>query len=347
MGVRKVWNDSDNQDGLRPDSIKVHLLADGEVVDEQELTAEMGWRYIFTDLDEFKEGEVGQLIDYTVEEVVPEGYESTVEAIDPDEASASNFEITNVHTPEVIDLQGTKTWNDADNQDGKRPDSITVKLYAQLADDQDPTEVGSVEVSEATDWTYTFESLPKFRDQGVEIDYFAREEAVDGYTPEYTADGIINTHTPDKTFVDVVKIWKDGDDKEGLRPDSIKVRLLADGEVIAEQELTVEMNWRYVFTDLDEYKEGKLVHYTVEEVPVKGYETSIKGSAKDGFVITNSHTPKETEKKTSKPQTGKKVRRYGKLPQTGESQGMAIMLLGLVVISLTTVGYVYNRKQKQ
>ncbi len=30
----------------------------------------------------------------------------------------------------VIDISGSKTWNDADNQDGIRPASITVKLFA-------------------------------------------------------------------------------------------------------------------------------------------------------------------------------------------------------------------------
>ena len=27
-------------------------------------------------------------------------------------------------------MKGSKTWNDADNQDGKRPESITVRLLA-------------------------------------------------------------------------------------------------------------------------------------------------------------------------------------------------------------------------
>ena len=30
----------------------------------------------------------------------------------------------------TIEISGTKTWNDADNQDGIRPTSITVNLFA-------------------------------------------------------------------------------------------------------------------------------------------------------------------------------------------------------------------------
>ena len=36
--------------------------------------------------------------------------------------------LTNTHTPELTSITGTKTWKDADNQDGKRPESITVNL---------------------------------------------------------------------------------------------------------------------------------------------------------------------------------------------------------------------------
>ena len=38
--------------------------------------------------------------------------------------------VTNTHTPETIDIEGSKTWNDNNNQDGKRPGSITIRLYA-------------------------------------------------------------------------------------------------------------------------------------------------------------------------------------------------------------------------
>ena len=42
----------------------------------------------------------------------------------------NGYTFTNSHTPETIDIEGTKTWNDANDQDGKRPGKITVNLLA-------------------------------------------------------------------------------------------------------------------------------------------------------------------------------------------------------------------------
>ncbi|MCW6666861.1 Cna B-type domain-containing protein, partial [Aerococcaceae bacterium NML190938] len=39
------------------------------------------------------------------------------------ETAAKQFTITNTYTPEKIGLTGKKTWDDANNQDGKRPDN--------------------------------------------------------------------------------------------------------------------------------------------------------------------------------------------------------------------------------
>ena len=40
------------------------------------------------------------------------------------------YNFINTHQPETTEITGTKTWNDANNQDGKRPESITVILLA-------------------------------------------------------------------------------------------------------------------------------------------------------------------------------------------------------------------------
>ncbi|WP_320443181.1 Cna B-type domain-containing protein [Enterococcus faecium] len=51
---------------------------------------------------------------------------------------------------EVISVSGQKTWEDNENQDGKRPTTITVNL---LADGQP---IQHKEVSEKDDWRYRF-----------------------------------------------------------------------------------------------------------------------------------------------------------------------------------------------
>ena len=39
-----------------------------------------------------------------------------------------NYNLTNSYTPGKVSVSGTKTWDDAGNQDGKRPEKVTVQL---------------------------------------------------------------------------------------------------------------------------------------------------------------------------------------------------------------------------
>ena len=92
--------------------------------------------------------------------------------------------------------------------------------------------------------------------------------------------------------IKVNKIWQDNDDQAGKRPASVKVQLKADGEVIKTVEVTAQSDWKYTFTDLRKKNdEGKEIVYTVEELPVEGYKTSIAGDAKNGFTVTNKFLP--------------------------------------------------------
>ncbi len=51
---------------------------------------------------------------------MPEGYTQTVEATNPGQVV-----INSTHTPSKTKVQVTKKWDDANNQDGIRPASIT------------------------------------------------------------------------------------------------------------------------------------------------------------------------------------------------------------------------------
>ena len=121
--MTKKWEDANNQDGKRPTSIQVQLLADGKKQgDAVELNDANKWTTTWTDLDQKANGKD---IIYTVEEVKVDGYTTTV-----DDSDKGNILLTNTYKPEVTEVAGAKTWNDKDNQDGKRPDSITVNLLA-------------------------------------------------------------------------------------------------------------------------------------------------------------------------------------------------------------------------
>jgi len=73
VSVTKAWEDNNNQDGKRPDSVQVQLCADGEAKGESvTLSSENNWSHTWTDLDEMANQEE---IKYTVKEVsIPEGY---------------------------------------------------------------------------------------------------------------------------------------------------------------------------------------------------------------------------------------------------------------------------------
>ncbi|WP_152929177.1 Spy0128 family protein, partial [Streptococcus oralis] len=92
VSVTKKWDDKDNQDGKRPSSVTVKLLADGQDTGKTlELNAANGWTGSFTDLDADKGGTP---IKYTVVEVTVPGYTSKVAG-----GAASGFTITNSYSP--------------------------------------------------------------------------------------------------------------------------------------------------------------------------------------------------------------------------------------------------------
>ena len=97
---------------------------------------------------------------------------------------------------------------------------------------------------------------------------------------------------PKQTQITVSKLWDDVDNKDGVRPESVTVNLLADGEEIAEAVLNEENGWHYTFEDVLVFHEGKKILYTVTEDPVAEYTTVITGDAAEGFTITNSYIPK-------------------------------------------------------
>lgn len=94
------------------------------------------------------------------------------------ENSANTNIVTNPVNPETVEVSGSKTWDDSDDKDGKRPESITIRLYA------DGVEVDSVTVTEEDDWSYSFSGLDKYSN-GAEIVYSITEDAVEDYTTTY------------------------------------------------------------------------------------------------------------------------------------------------------------------
>ena len=315
--VTKAWEDKNDQDGKRPTSVTIKLLADGvETGDKLTLTAVNGWKGSFDNLDEYK---AGKKIQYSIEEEdVENGYSGFIA-----QTSNTEFNVINKREPEKTFVEGTKTWNDKDNQDGKRPTEITINLL------KNGTKIASKKVTKADGWKWKFENLDKY-ENGKEINYTITEEKVEGYTTEIKGYDVKNSYTPGKTSLQVTKAWEDKNDQDGVRPNSVTIKLLADGvETGKKLVLTKANNWTGSFTDLDEYKDGKKIVYTIKEEPVgNGYKSVITGNEKEGFVVTNVRTPEQ------------------RIPKTGAGSNSALytVLLGL---SGTVIFSVFRRKRKE
>ena len=285
---------------------------------------------------------------YTVQEIqAPTGYNLLEEPIKISKDDFGNdLAISRdvVNQKEKTSISGQKTWNDNDNQDGKRPSKITVNLLVN------GVKVASKEVKpDATgNWTYHFDNLDVVDDAGNVIAYTVSEEPVAGYETTVEGTNITNNRIPDMTEVVVKKVWDDKENKDGLRPEKITVRLLADGQEVAVKEITATDNWQASFTDLPVYKDGKKIVYTITEDPVAGYTSKI-----DGFTVTNRHIPPTTPPTTppstpEKPETPTTPREGKKkiLPSTGEVIAYGLTILG-ALLAVFALALLLRGKRKE
>ena len=224
------------------------------------------------------------------------------------------YVITNTHTPDTITITGEKVWNNAN--DPTKPESVTIHL---LAND---TEVSGKSINVTKDtkmvddkaWTWKWEGLPKYAN-GREITYTVSENTLDDYTLSVqrtpAANGksisfvLTNTYDPGMITVRVQKVWEDNNNQDGIRPTTVEVKLIADGNTanpVATATLPQNGAWRARF-NVPEYRDidNKIKYvYTVEETAtsvltgVDGagtYTKTVTGDVENGFVITNIHTP--------------------------------------------------------
>ena len=267
--VTKAWV------GPKTNSVTVHLLADGTDTGKTLTLDEAGnWTGTFSNLPKYKDGTA---ITYTVKEDDVANYTNAITG-----DVTSGFTITNTNT-EKVNISGTKTWDDNNNQDGKRPASITVNLL------KNGTKVDSKTVTPdaSGDWKYSFDGLDKYNADGTEITYTVSEDAVDSYTVTVTGTDIKNSYTPEITSVTVTKAWV------GPKTNSVTIHLLADGTDTGKTVTLDEAgNWTGTFSNLPKYKSGTAIVYTVKEDDVANYTNAITGDATTGFTITNTNTEK-------------------------------------------------------
>ena len=112
--------------------------------------------------------------------------------------------ITNTHEHEVTEVNVTKVWEDNGNQDGIRPNNVTINLLADGAINQ------TVQIN-STNWTYTFGNLSVYYSNGTVINYSIEEVNVavgyDAAINRVTVNNytVTNTHNINKTKVNVTR----------------------------------------------------------------------------------------------------------------------------------------------
>lgn len=201
-----------------------------------------------------------------------------------------------------ISVNGVKVWNDSNDKDQIRPESIEVELYADGVKFLTQTVTAGKDGS----WSFSFNNLPAVNENQTEIVYTVKEAAVDGYTSEVTGDVgngfvITNSHTPappqipetpvypevEYTSVSVSKVWE-GDTAE-TRPAEITVQLLRDGKPFG---TAVKLNdgnqWTHVWNYLIEG-----YSYSVQEIDVPEGYTSVVAGSDTSYVITNTVIPED------------------------------------------------------
>ena len=293
----KTWIDADGTE--RPD-VSVQLYRDGEKFGDPVKIGSDN-KYEFKDLDKYDLTD-GHVYRYTVRELGADGYITTIDG----------YDITNSRPIKTVkgandkseikvgqELTYTISWTNASDE------AVTATIKDTLTKGQEYVSGDEGAVVETKDGitTVKWENVAVAAGSKVEKTFTVKvtkdaEETVAntasikvGDKPEISSN---TTSVTPKIDISGEKIWKDKDDNFKLRPDSVKITLLANGEKTDKTtEATEASGWKYSFSDLPLYNDGKKIEYTVEETPVDNYlEPEYEVVNKDGDAnkinITNS-----------------------------------------------------------
>ncbi len=156
---------------------------------------------------------------------------------------------------------------------------------------EDPADALTGYKYDSTVYTLTYVLTQEGTDLKMELTILKGEKVGEGEVVEDSAFVFTNEYTAPPIDIPVTKVWEGEVDAAKTRPESITVKLLADG---ADSGLTLELSeknkWSDTFKDLPSQKDGVEIKYTIEEVEVKYYTTTIEGDMTKGFTITNTCT---------------------------------------------------------
>ena len=147
-----------------------------------------------------------------------------------------NFDPSAPLYPETVSVSGTITWEDGENLDGIRPDTVVVTLTNPVSNETQKMEVSP---DASGTWRYEFSDVQKYDDTKEEIAYTVSLTAPEGYTVSNTSDfDFVCTHTPVSGDQNITITWDDASAPEGSRPDSLQMTLQRKADPNSVQEPT-------------------------------------------------------------------------------------------------------------
>ena len=284
MPVTATWSDDDNRDGKRPESLTVWMTIDGVRSDNKVVLNEANnWTANFPTVNVYRDG--GVPIEYSVDMTTPAGYSMHASG-----GTANGFAIQFSREVSKTNISVTKNWvNDIESE---RPSSVTFALKANGA-----ATSKTLSLTAADGWQGSFDDL-FVNENGSAITYTVEETVPSGYTSEMSGSqsaGFVFTNTKivDKTSVSFSLIWDDDNNRDGYRPDSVTVWLVADGQRTSKKVTLSDGNWSGSFDDLDATGSNGAIAYTVEATAPSKYSANTTGSQEQGYSITCVHEPEK------------------------------------------------------
>ena len=310
LTVNKVWKDNSIQSLRRPKVVTINVYNEENVlVGTYDLKVSEEESYTFEGLRKYDEI-TGKDIEYRVEEQEKNTgdlhfYTSSVGEITNIGENSKQVTITNTFTKpdDKTSVTVNKVWDDNNNEAGKRPESVKLLLK-----DGENTVAEEVVTGETNTWTYTFTEIEKYDENGQEKVYTVDEKEVNSedlqfYNKQISGLSVTNvfTHNTENVNIPFTVNWEDNEIQKARRPESVKIILKANGNIVEGKEVILQGNtqenkdsWIGEFTDLPKYDElNNIINYTIEEQEVNSLDLKFYKNTVNGYEITNTFTRPE------------------------------------------------------
>lgn len=284
LNLEKVWNDNNNEKGLRPSTLKYLLITNDDettateiMLNTNDINPENINKWSKT-IEVPKYDDDGNEINYSIKEISP-----TLENNYKYVPTINGFSITNTLSKE---LTITKKWIDNNNSYLTRPSNVTIKVLQNNKDYKDVVITGNYSTNE---WANKI-TVPVYDSEGNEYVYTLKEEVVENYSSTYDSDTYTFTNIlTGEEKIKVTKKWLDNSNSYTTRPSSVTVKLKQNDKDYQSLTLTGTTNtWISDEILVPKYDSNGIKYtYTIEEdVLVNGY--GIIEYDQKNLIVTNT-----------------------------------------------------------